>query len=69
MLGKMSNEEDIEGLGFSVDLTPDEIRTLLYAVQVALQAWPGYPARPREEQEELQLLRDLLFRMTLETYL
>ena len=60
----MSNEDDM--MGFMVELTDDEVRTLLYAVQEAIRVWPGYPARPREEQEQLQALRDALFKMTLE---
>ena len=53
-------------MGFQVELTDDEVRTLLYAVQEALRVWPGAPARPVEEQERLQALKDALFRMTLE---
>lgn len=49
-----------------VELTDDEVRTLLYAVQEAIRVWPGSPARPREEQEQLQALRNSLFTMTLE---
>lgn len=58
------NNDDI--MGFQVDMTDEEVHTLLYAVQEALKAWPGHPARPIEEQERLQGLRDTLFRMTLE---
>lgn len=58
------NNDDI--MGFQIDMTDEEVRTLLYAVQEALRVWPGYPARPIEEQERLQGLRDILFRMTLE---
>ena len=53
-------------MGFQVELTDEEVRTLLYAVQEALRVWPGSPARPVEEQERLQDLKDALFRMTLE---
>ena len=53
-------------MGFMVELTDDEVRTLYYAVQEAIRVWPGYPARPREEQEQLQALRSQLFMMTLE---
>ena len=53
-------------MGFQVELTDEEVRTLLYAVQEALRVWPGAPARPVEEQERLQDLKDALFRMTLE---
>ena len=61
--GKMSEMNDDSG--FRVELTDDEVRTPLYAVQEAIKAWPGYPARPREE-EQLQALRGQLFMMTLE---
>ena len=60
----MSNEDDM--MGFMVELTDDEVRTLLYAVQEAIRVWPGSPARPAEEQEALQDLRNQLFTMTLE---
>ena len=63
-MSEMNNE--FEELGFMVELTDQEIRTLLYAVQEAIRVWPGYPSRPREEQERLQALRDGLFTMTLE---
>lgn len=53
-------------MGFMVELTDDDVRTLLYAVQEAIRVWPGHPARPREEQEYLQSLRDEFFKMVLE---
>ncbi len=58
------NNDDI--MGFQFDMTDEEVRTLLYAVQEALRMWPGYPARPIEEQEHLQRLKDAFFAMTLE---
>ena len=62
----MSEMNDDNLMGFMVELTDDEVRTLLYAVQEAIRVWPGYPARPVEEQEALKSLRDSLFTMTLE---
>ena len=62
----MSEMNDGDMMGFMVELSDDEIRTLLYAVQEAIRVWPGYPARPLEEQGELCRLRDQLFMMTLE---
>ena len=53
-------------MGFQIELTDDDVRTLLYAVQEAIRVWPGSPARPAEEQEHLQSLRDEFFRMVLE---
>jgi len=57
------NEEE---MGFMVELTDQEVYTLLYAVQEAIRVWPGSPRRPVEEQEQLQALRNSLFTMTLE---
>ena len=58
--------EEFEEMGFMVELSDNDVRTLFYAVQEAIRVWPGYPARPREEQEQLQALRNSLFTMTLE---
>ena len=60
------SEMNDDMMGFMVELSDDEIRTLLYAVQEAIRVWPGHPARPREEQEQLQALKTQLFMMTLE---
>ena len=60
------SEMNDDVMGFMVELTDDEVRTLLYAVQEAIRVWPGYPARPIEEQEQLEALRNTLFTMTLE---
>ena len=60
------SEMNDDVMGFMVELTDDEVRTLLYAVQEAIRVWPGYPARPTEEQEQLEALRNTLFTMTLE---
>ena len=60
------SEMNDDVMGFMVELTDDEVRTLLYAVQEAIRVWPGSPARPAEEQGQLQALRSSLFTMTLE---
>ncbi len=57
--------DDME-MGFEVELSDDEIRTLYYAVTSALDNWPGSPARPSDEQVKLFGLRDHLFRLLLE---
>ena len=59
--------DEFNEMGFMVELTDHEINTLLYAVGEALRVWPGSPARPAEEQEELRMLRDSFFRMKLES--
>ena len=55
-----------EELGFMVEFSDDEVRTLLYAVSEALRVWPGAPARPVEEQDRLRDLKMSLFSMTLD---
>lgn len=62
----MNDYQDEDLMGFMVEFTDDEIRTLSYAVNEAIRNWPGSPARPAEEQEMLESLRDSFFRMTLE---
>lgn len=62
----MNDHQDEDLMGFMVEFTDDEIRTLNYAVNEAIRVWPGSPARPAEEQEMLQSLRDTFFRMILE---
>lgn len=53
-------------MGFEMILTDEEVKLLYYAVQEALRVWPGSPARPAEEQEQLRQMREDLFRMVLE---
>ena len=50
-------------LGFQIDLTDDEVRTLYYAVSEALRVWPGGDPR---QQERLEMLKESFYRMTLE---
>ena len=44
----------------------DEIRLLYDHICYSLKMWPGSPARPAEEQEQLWSLRDNLYRMILD---
>lgn len=62
----MNEQHDDDVMGFMMELTDDEVRTLNYAINEALRVWPGSPARPPEEQEALRDLRDSFFRMILE---
>ena len=61
----MKPEED-GVLGWIVEFTDDEIRLLLHTVSEAIRLWPGYPARPIKEQENLYDLKNQLFKLTLE---
>lgn len=52
--------------GFQIDITDDEVKTLYYAVCEAIRVWPGSPARPAQEQQDLQAMKSALFTMILE---
>ncbi len=41
----------------------EEIRMLYDHICYSIQMWPGYPARPAEEQEYLVQLKNRLFAM------
>ena len=43
-----------------VELSGDEFAQLAKSVEFHYQQWPGYPAAPREEQEMLWHLRQIL---------
>lgn len=53
-------------MGFEIELTDQDVKTLYYALQEAIRVWPGSPARPAEEQEHLHHLKSEFFRMLLE---
>ena len=52
--------------GFQIEITDDEAKTLYYAVCEAIRVWPGSPARPAQEQQDLQAIKNTLFTMILE---
>jgi len=43
-----------------------ELRMLYSHISYSLEKWPGYPARPIEEQEYLKILKSRLFAMITE---
>lgn len=49
-----------DNVRFRIELTGDEISQLAKSVEFHYQRWPGYPAAPREEQEMLWHLRQIL---------
>ena len=55
--------EETQDYEFQLYINIDEVRMLYNHVNYAIETWPGSPARPAEEQEELCYLRDQLFRM------
>ena len=51
---------------YNVTLGINDVRVLQYAVESALQNWPGSPARPAEEQQYLWQARDWTKKIILE---
>ncbi len=49
-----------------VELGIYDVKSLYAVICYALGIWPGSPARPVEEQEHLQKLRDDLYRCILD---
>ena len=50
-------DEDYEP-DYMLGLKIEDIYLLYHSVKETLRIWPGYPARPAEEQEHLKRLRD-----------
>jgi hypothetical protein len=51
---------------FNLQLTPEAVKALSYAVNEAIRMWPGSPARPAREQEVLYALKVSIFAMNME---
>tara|TARA_B100000085_G_C18366463_1_gene440491 strand:- start:246 stop:470 length:225 start_codon:yes stop_codon:yes gene_type:complete len=51
---------------FHLTINIHDVRLLHYSVTEAIKIWPGSPARPAEEQEQLWHVRDELVKMLLE---
>ncbi len=58
------NEE--EYYDYTISVTIEDIKLMHHCVQETIKYWPGAPARPYEEQEQLWALRDNLFKIMLE---
>ena len=56
----MNNDKNYD---YEIRLKIEDIRLLHHCVVETIRLWPGAPARPAEEQEHLQYLRDSLQRM------
>ena len=59
----MNEEHDYE---YTMHMTIENVRLMSYCVEQAIKFWPGAPARPYEEQEQLNQLRDQFKRMIFE---
>ena len=54
---------------YSLHMDSEGVKTLYYAVETAIRYWPGAPQRPREEQEMLLELKNVLFALKMEILL
>jgi hypothetical protein len=52
-----------------IDMSIEDCRVLYQAVCDAINAWPGSPARPPEEQENYQQMKLFLFSIMCEASL
>ena len=59
-------EEEFDDGYYQLDVSIEDIYLLYHCVQETIKNWPGSPARPVEEQEQLWELRDNLYRCILD---
>ena len=60
------SEEEQEQYDYMVGLSIQDIHLLYHSVQETIRVWPGAPARPVEEQEQLVQMKNNLYRMILD---
>ena len=60
------SEEEQEQYDYMVGLSIQDINLLYHSVQETIRVWPGSPARPVEEQEQLVQMKNNLYRMILD---
>ena len=51
---------------YQLNVGIDDIYLMYHCVQETIRNWPGSPARPHEEQQQLWELRDNLYRCILD---
>ena len=51
---------------YTMHMSIEDVRLMHYCVQKAIEYWPGAPARPYEEQEQMWFMRDQFQRMILD---
>ena len=59
------NEMPDEGF-YQLNVGIDDVYLMYHCVQETIRNWPGSPARPHEEQQQLWELRDNLYRCILD---
>ena len=58
--------EGNENCDYMVGLSIQDVHLLYHSVQETIRVWPGAPARPVEEQEQLVQMKSNLYRMILD---
>ena len=59
----MNEEHDYD---YTMHMSIHDVQLMSYCVEQAIKYWPGAPARPYEEQEQLNHMRDQFKRMIFE---
>lgn len=59
-------EEEFDDGYYQLDVSIEDIYLMYHCVQETIKNWPGAPARPIEEQQQLWELRDNLYRCILD---
>jgi len=59
----MEPSSDPNNYEFELFLSIQDVRMLYNHICYSIETWPGYPARPREEQQYLHYLKNQLFAM------
>jgi hypothetical protein len=59
----MNEEHDYE---YTMHMTIENVRLMSYCVEQAIKYWPGAPARPLEEQQQLDHMKRQFQRMLLD---
>ena len=59
----MEHSSDPNDYEFQMFLSIQDVRLMYDHVCYSIETWPGYPARPREEQQYLHYLKNQLFAM------
>jgi len=62
----MNEEEYYDDYDYTINVRIEDIKLMYHCVKETIRYWPGAPARPYEEQEQLWALRDNLFKIILE---
>lgn len=62
----INDHNEDEQIFYTIEVPYESVRLLYHCVTETIRTWPGSPARPAQEQEDLKILRDNLYRAVLD---